>query len=70
MKLIEKSESHHAPIYYFDWVKRQMGDEFHVVSQTESTLTMGKILPGDSYTLDFKDSRDSTIDVKLLAMGD
>ncbi len=47
-----------------------MGDEFHVVSQTESTLTMGKILPSDSYTLEFGDSRDSTIDVKLLAMGD
>ena len=59
-----------SPGHYFDWVKRQMGYEFHVVSQTESTLTMGKILPSDSYTLEFEDSRDSTIDVKFLAMGD
>lgn len=59
-----------SPSHYFDWIKRNLGDEFQVVSQTESTLTMGKILPADSYTLEFKDSRDSVIAVKLLAMGD
>ena len=55
---------------YFGWVKQQLGADYRVVSQTESVLTMGKTLPGDSYTLEFKNSSGSTIDVRFLAMGD
>jgi hypothetical protein len=56
---------------YFEWVKQQLGADYHVVSQTKSVLTMGKTLPGDSYTLEFKStSLGSTIDVRFLATSD
>jgi hypothetical protein len=55
---------------YFGWVKQQLGADYHVVSQTESVLTMGKTLPGDSYTLEFTNGSGSTIDVRFLATGD
>lgn len=56
---------------YFDWVKQQLGGDYQLVSQTESVLTMGKTLPGDSYTLEFKStSLGSAIDVRFLATSD
>ena len=55
---------------YFDWVNQQLGADYRVVSQTESVLTMGTTLPGDSNTLELKNSSGSTIDVRFLATGD
>lgn len=59
-----------TPKDYFDWIKHELGTDFQVVSQTGSVLIMGETLPGDSYTLDFKSSLGSTIDVHFVAMGD
>ncbi len=55
---------------YFDWLKQGLGDGYHVVSQNQSVLTMGKTLPGDSYTLEFKNNLGSMISVHFVAQGD
>ena len=56
---------------YFNWVKQQSGPDYQVLSQSESVLSLRKILPGDSYTVEFKtNSSGSDIDVHFLATGD
>ena len=56
---------------YFEWVKQQLGADYHVVSQTKSVLTMGKKLSGDTYTVEFSsNSSRSNIDVHFLATSD
>jgi hypothetical protein len=56
---------------YFDWVKERSEHDYRIISQTESDLIMGKTIPGDSYTLEFRSSASgSKIDVHFLAMGD
>ena len=36
---------------YFEWLKNQVGPEYHVTSETTSALTLVKEIPGDSYSL-------------------
>ena|GEM_PF-3896571 len=56
---------------YFEWVKQQLSADYHVVSQTDSVLTMGKKLSGDAYTVEFRsNSSRSNIDVHFLATSD
>ena len=56
---------------YFEWVKQQLSADYHVVSQTDSVLTMGKKLSGDAYTVAFRsNSSRSNIDVHFLATSD
>jgi hypothetical protein len=56
---------------YFEWVKQQLGADYHVVSQTKSVLTMGKRLSGDAYTVEFRsNSSRSNIDVHFFATSD
>jgi hypothetical protein len=56
---------------YFEWVKQRLGNDYRVISQTNSILTMGRTLTGDSYTLEFNSTDSgSTIAVRYLAMGD
>ncbi len=55
---------------YFDWLKQYLGDGYHVISQNQSVLTLGKTLPGDSYTLEFKNGLGSMIDVHFVAIAD
>jgi len=36
---------------YFQWLKNQLGREYHVTSETTSTMTLVKQIEGDSYTI-------------------
>jgi hypothetical protein len=36
---------------YFQWLKNQLGPEYHVTSETTSTMTLVKQIEGDSYTI-------------------
>ncbi len=36
---------------YFQWLKNQLGREYHVTSETASVVTFVKEIEGDSYTL-------------------
>jgi hypothetical protein len=36
---------------YFEWLKNQVGPEYHVTAETTSALTLVKDIPGDSYNL-------------------
>lgn len=56
---------------YFDWVKQRLGNDYRVISQTDSMLTMGRTTNGDSYTLELHTADSgSTIAVRYLAMAD
>jgi hypothetical protein len=36
---------------YFQWLKNQLGREYHVTSETASAMTLVKQIEGDSYTI-------------------
>ena len=36
---------------YFQWLKNQLGPEYHVTSETASGMTLVKPMEGDSYTI-------------------
>ena len=36
---------------YFQWLKNQLGREYHVTSETNSAMTLVKQIEGDSYTI-------------------
>ena len=36
---------------YFQWLKKQLGPEYHVTSETASSMTLVKPIEGDSYTI-------------------
>jgi len=36
---------------YFQWLKNQLGQEYHVTSETTSAMTLVKQIEGDSYTI-------------------
>jgi hypothetical protein len=36
---------------YFQWLKNQLGPEYHVTSETTSAMTLVKQIEGDSYTI-------------------
>ena len=41
---------------YFQWLKNQLGPEYHVTSETTSAMTLVKQIEGDSYTIAVKGS--------------
>jgi len=45
---------------YFQWLKNQLGREYHVTSETASAMTLVKQIEGDSYTIAIKGSETPT----------
>ena len=45
---------------YFQWLKNQLGPEYHVTSETTSAMTLVKQIEGDSYTIAIQGSGDRT----------
>jgi hypothetical protein len=41
---------------YFQWLKKQLGPEYHVTSETDSVVTFVKEIEGDSYTVTIRSS--------------
>jgi hypothetical protein len=41
---------------YFQWLKNQLGPEYHVTSETASVVTFVKEIEGDSYTVAIRSS--------------
>jgi hypothetical protein len=41
---------------YFQWLKKQLGPEYHVTSETDSVVTFVKEIEGDSYTITMRSS--------------
>ena len=41
---------------YFQWLKNQLGPEYHVTSETASAMTLVKPMEGDSYTITIQGS--------------
>lgn len=41
---------------YFQWLKNQLGPEYHVTSETTSVVTFVKVIEGDSYTVAIRSS--------------
>lgn len=41
---------------YFQWLKNQLGREYHVTSETASAMTLVKQIEGDSYTIAIRGS--------------
>ncbi len=41
---------------YFQWLKNQLGPEYHVMSETASVVTFVKEIEGDSYTAAIRSS--------------
>jgi len=39
---------------YFQWLKNQLGEEYHVTSESASVMTLVKQIEGDSYTIAFQ----------------
>jgi hypothetical protein len=45
---------------YFQWLKNQLGREYHVTSETASAMTLVKQIEGDSYTIAIQGSATPT----------
>jgi len=45
---------------YFQWLNNQLGREYHVTSETTSSMTLVKQIEGDSYTIAIKASGSPT----------
>jgi hypothetical protein len=41
---------------YFQWLKNQLGPDYHVTSESASAVTLVKGIEGDSYTVAFRSS--------------
>ncbi len=41
---------------YFQWLKNQLGPEYHVTSETATTMTLVKGIEGDAYTVTIQGS--------------
>jgi hypothetical protein len=41
---------------YFQWLKNQLGPQYHVTSETASAVTFVKEMEGDSYTVAIRSS--------------
>lgn len=51
---------------YFQWLKNQLGQEYHVTSETTSVVTFVKEIEGDSYTVAMR-SRGATAGIVVVA---
>lgn len=45
---------------YFQWLKNQLGPEYHVTSETIAAMTLVKQIEGDSYTITIQGSATPT----------
>ncbi len=64
-------QSQSTPQVYLVRVTQELGPEYHVISQSDSDLVLGKTLPGDAYTLELKSKPSgsgSNIDVRFFAV--
>ena len=58
---------------YFQWLKNQLGREYHVTSETASAMTLVKQVEGDSYTIAIRGSGTATgtvIEAQFVAAPD
>ena len=64
-------QSQSTPQVYLVRVTQELGPEYHVISQSDSDLVLGKTLPGDAYTLELKSKPSgsgSNIEVRFFAV--
>jgi hypothetical protein len=45
---------------YFQWLKNQLGPEYHVTSETNAAMTLVRQIEGDSYTIAIQGSATPT----------
>ena len=58
---------------YFQWLKNQLGHEYHVTSETVTAMTLVKDIEGDAYTLTVQDSgtpADRVVEAQFVAAPD
>jgi len=58
---------------YFQWLKNQLGPEYHVTSQATTAMTLVKDIEGDAYTLTVQDSGtpgDRVVEAQFVAAPD
>ena len=58
---------------YFQWLKSQLGPEYHVTSETMSAMTLVKDIEGDAYTVTVQSSgapADRVIEAQFVAAPD
>ncbi len=61
------------PAAYFEWLKGQLGLAYHITSQTDSMLSLGKEIEGDTYILTVTSHQGvggALVDVQFVAMPD
>ncbi len=62
-----------GPPAYFEWLKGELRPAYHTTSQTDSTLSLGKEIEGDTYILTVTSHQGvggTLVDVQLVAMPD
>ena len=61
------------PATYFRWLKGELSSAYHTTSQTDSTLSLGKEIEGDSYIVTVTSHQGvggALVEVRLVAMPD
>ncbi len=61
------------PGTYFEWLKKEFGPAYHTTSQTDSTLSLGKEVDGDSYIVIVTSHQGvggALVEVQFVAMPD
>ena len=61
------------PGTYFRWLKGELSPAYHTTSQTDSTLSLGKEMEGDSYIVTVTSHQGvggALVEVRLVAMPD
>ncbi len=61
------------PSTYFQWLKGQLGPAYHATAQTDSMLSLGKEMEGDSYLVTVTTHQGvggALVDVQFVAMPD
>ncbi len=61
------------PAAYFEWLKGELGPAYRIASQTDSMLSLGKEIEGDSYMLTVTSHQGvggALVDVQFVAMPD
>ena len=61
------------PATYFRWLKGELSPAYHTTSQTDSTLSLGKEMEGDSYVVTVTSHLGvggALVEIRLVAMPD
>ncbi|HEX4921776.1 MAG TPA: hypothetical protein VFV92_13685 [Candidatus Bathyarchaeia archaeon] len=62
-----------GPAAYFRWLKEELSPAYHTTSQTDSTLSLGKEMEGDSHIVTVTSHQGvggALVEVRLVAMPD